>query len=155
MEEVLQCRTARDKRQKELLTRGGQCLVSFSMNIPGDMKQFPLAKSAFEVGMEELQNMAALGDVADAKLRALVGGNMGDVLPIVEHTAAFGLYEPHNGLNQSAFAGSVGTDDRDKFAGADADVDSVENLHHERSGCRLPEAFRADPPIKYWARWCR
>jgi len=92
MEEVLQCRTARDKRQKELLTRGGQCLVSFSMNIPGDMKQFPLAKSAFEVGMEELQNMLPPGCILDSFLSHACTGSEGMLLlncpsEKVKHTA--------------------------------------------------------------------
>ena len=55
LEEILDARSLRADRQKELLKAGGSCLISFSMNIPGAIKQFPLAEAAFETGLSEIR----------------------------------------------------------------------------------------------------
>lgn len=47
LEEVLKNRNARAERQRGMLASGCVSLVSISMNIPGDIKQFPLAHDAF------------------------------------------------------------------------------------------------------------
>lgn len=54
-EEVLQSRTDRRQRQREFLKLGHPCLISFTMNIPGAVKQFSLAHAAFQVGLELLR----------------------------------------------------------------------------------------------------
>lgn len=48
---ILESRTCRARRQQELLRRGFPCLVSFSLNIPGPIKQFPLARRTFQEGL--------------------------------------------------------------------------------------------------------
>lgn len=54
-EEILQARNARAQRQQELLCQGYPCLVSFTLNIPGAVKQFSLAKRAFREGVYALK----------------------------------------------------------------------------------------------------
>lgn len=54
MEAVLQCRSDRTCRQQELLKRGFPCLISFTLNIPGPVKQFSMARMAFQEGLNEL-----------------------------------------------------------------------------------------------------
>ena len=54
-EEILQARTARAQHQQELLRQGYPCLVSFTLNIPGSVKQFSLAKRAFQEGVHALE----------------------------------------------------------------------------------------------------
>ena len=55
LEQVLGSRTRRMERQRTLLSSGIPCLVSFTLNIPGDIKQFPLAREAFLEGLELLR----------------------------------------------------------------------------------------------------
>lgn len=55
LQDILQRREARAQRQKELIGRKGQCLVSFSMNIPGERKSFPMARRGFEAGLSALR----------------------------------------------------------------------------------------------------
>ena len=54
LEQVLHSRTRRATRQQALLQEGAPCLVSFTLNIPGGIKQFPLARAAFQEGLERL-----------------------------------------------------------------------------------------------------
>ena len=54
LEDVLQCRSDRARRQRELLTQGFPCLISFTLNIPGPVKQFSMARMAFQEGLNEL-----------------------------------------------------------------------------------------------------
>ena len=49
-QQILLRREARVQTQQELLHHG-RCLVSFSMNIPGQRKQFPLEQKSFEEGL--------------------------------------------------------------------------------------------------------
>ena len=56
--EILDRRERRAAQQQALLSRGGT-LVSFSMNIPGAKKQFPLERRGFEEGLEALENRFA------------------------------------------------------------------------------------------------
>lgn len=54
--EILDARSARADRQKELLSRPGACsLISFSMNIAGEIKRFPLALRAFDEGLAKIR----------------------------------------------------------------------------------------------------
>ncbi len=52
---ILESRTRRAERQASMLRKGCPCLLSFTLNLPGARKQFPLAKAAFYAGMEELR----------------------------------------------------------------------------------------------------
>ena len=54
-EQILDSRTSRAERQHRLLAEGAPCLVSFTLNIPGSIKQFPLARAAFEEGLGMLK----------------------------------------------------------------------------------------------------
>lgn len=56
LEQVLDSRTRRVERQRALLAEGVSCLVSFTLNIPGPVKQFPLARAAFSEGLALLQD---------------------------------------------------------------------------------------------------
>lgn len=64
LSEVLDARNRRAKRQKELLCLpGAQSLISFSMNMPGEIKRFPLLLSAFEEGLREIRERIPLSDI--------------------------------------------------------------------------------------------
>ena len=54
LEQMLERRSKRAEEQQALLQEGGKALVSFCLNIPGDVKQFPLAKEAYLEGREAL-----------------------------------------------------------------------------------------------------
>ena len=56
LDEILLHRERRWQEQQDLLSRG-QCLVSFTMNIPGAKKQFPLELAGFETGLRELRTV--------------------------------------------------------------------------------------------------
>ena len=64
--EILSAREARAARQAELLREHGLPLVSFSLNIPGPVKDSPLIRRSFHAGVDELE--AAL---ASAKFPAI------------------------------------------------------------------------------------
>ena len=51
--EILDRREQRSQQQMALLQQG-PCVVSFSMNIPGALKSFPLATAGFEEGLTQL-----------------------------------------------------------------------------------------------------
>lgn len=55
--EILDARSRRAGKQKILLnTPGARCLISFSLNIPGEIKVvFPMAIRAFEKGFREIR----------------------------------------------------------------------------------------------------
>ena len=54
--EILDARSRRAGKQKILLnTPGARCLISFSLNIPGEIKCFPMAIRAFEKGLREIR----------------------------------------------------------------------------------------------------
>ena len=55
LEQILQAREDRAARQKLLLGRFGEPLISFTMNIPGPVKDNPLIRFAFRAGLAELQ----------------------------------------------------------------------------------------------------
>lgn len=51
LEQVLEARSHRAERQQAALAEGATCLISFTLNIPGNIKQFPLARAAFSEGL--------------------------------------------------------------------------------------------------------
>ena len=62
--EILDARSRRAERQKALLaTPGARCLISFSLNIPGEIKCFPLAVRAFEEGLREIRAAVSSRDL--------------------------------------------------------------------------------------------
>ena len=52
--EILDRREQRAQQQMALLQQG-PCVVSFSMNIPGALKAFPLAAAGFEEGLSQIR----------------------------------------------------------------------------------------------------
>ncbi len=63
--QILDSRENRAQRQKELIKRYGVAVVSFTMNIPGEIKSSPSIKSVFADGLEAvtaalLQNHAEI-----------------------------------------------------------------------------------------------
>jgi len=59
LQEVLEARERRVARQRELLARYGEPLISFTMNIAGPVKDSPLIRRAFAVGCRELRRSLA------------------------------------------------------------------------------------------------
>ncbi|WP_312645401.1 citrate lyase holo-[acyl-carrier protein] synthase [Hydrogenoanaerobacterium sp.] len=51
LEHMLDARERRAVIQQQLLKQFGQTLISFTLNIPGEYKAFPIAKQAFEEGL--------------------------------------------------------------------------------------------------------
>jgi holo-ACP synthase CitX len=56
LEEVLAARDRRRDRQRDLIQRHALPLVSFTLNIPGEYKAYPLAEQAFRVGTQAMRN---------------------------------------------------------------------------------------------------
>lgn len=54
-ETILQSRSDRAGRQREALKLNCESLISFTLNIPGPVKQFSLAQAAFEEGLTGLR----------------------------------------------------------------------------------------------------
>ena len=54
--EILLCREERLVRQREWIGEGFSSLIYFTLNIPGDIKQFPLAHKVFQEGLSVLHN---------------------------------------------------------------------------------------------------
>lgn len=59
-DQVLQRREERMYRQRQYLLDGYSCVVSFSLNIPGSQKSFPLAARCFEDGCAAIRNTLSL-----------------------------------------------------------------------------------------------
>lgn len=57
MAEILDARERRSQIQQELLAKGGEALVSFTLNIPGPVKTFPLARWSFLVGESLIEDI--------------------------------------------------------------------------------------------------
>lgn len=55
MGQILIRREERSRQQRELLTRC-PCVISFTMNIPGAQKMFPLAGAGFREGLEQISS---------------------------------------------------------------------------------------------------
>lgn len=56
-EEILNSRTRRVRRQREMCAKGCGSLISMTLNIPGPVKQFSLAEAAAEICLAELQQL--------------------------------------------------------------------------------------------------
>ncbi|MGI6076305.1 MAG: triphosphoribosyl-dephospho-CoA synthase CitG [Pyramidobacter sp.] len=54
LQQVLAARERRVERQKAMLAGGADCLVSCTLNMPGEVKQFPLARAFFLSGLNRL-----------------------------------------------------------------------------------------------------
>ena len=54
LQQMLAARERRAERQKTMLAEGARCLVSCTLNMPGAVKQFPLARAFFVSGVERL-----------------------------------------------------------------------------------------------------
>ena len=77
LEEILDGRERRGEIQRELLTRKGASLVSFTLNIPGPVKVFPFAIWLFETG--------------DRLIRQMVKEEQGEILQSREKRENMGL----------------------------------------------------------------
>ena len=77
LEEILDGRERRGEIQRELLTRKGASLVSFTLNIPGPVKVFPFAIWLFETG--------------DRLIRQMVKAEQGEILQSRENRGNTGL----------------------------------------------------------------
>ncbi|NMA93400.1 MAG: citrate lyase holo-[acyl-carrier protein] synthase [Clostridiales bacterium] len=51
---LLRSRDERVQRQRALFDTGAPCVISFTLNIPGEIKMFPLAQDAFRAGLAAL-----------------------------------------------------------------------------------------------------
>lgn len=80
MEQILLSRSERTKQQRIFLAQGGMSLLSFTMNIPGNIKQFPAAKNAFEIGFKTLQERLPLGSILTRFQRHFLTGSEGLLL---------------------------------------------------------------------------
>lgn len=57
LKQVLDSRSAYAERQQHLLSEGAQCLISFGLNIPGNIKCFPLAFRSFYEGLSVVHRL--------------------------------------------------------------------------------------------------
>ena len=64
LQEMLEAREARVRRQEELLGRFGKPMVSFSMNIAGPVKESPLIAQGFAIGLRRLEQMLPVEGIA-------------------------------------------------------------------------------------------
>lgn len=74
--EMGRAREERVIRQQEMLAAGGSALICFSLNIPGAIKVFPLAESAFSIGNELLVKACEAAEIRILKqqiIRAKTG----------------------------------------------------------------------------------
>ena len=72
--QMLIAREVRVRRQKELLEHYGKTLVSFSMNIPGPVKDAPLIRRGFREGCRELDGILPPGAVVYREIYPAVTG---------------------------------------------------------------------------------
>lgn len=63
VEEMGRAREERVIRQQEMLAAGGSALICFTLNIPGAVKVFPLAESAFSIGNELLVKACKVSEI--------------------------------------------------------------------------------------------
>ena len=64
LQEMLEAREARVRRQEELLGRFGKPMASFSMNIAGPVKESPLIAQGFAIGLRRLEQMLPVEGIA-------------------------------------------------------------------------------------------
>lgn len=70
LEDILERRERRAEEQRALLARGGESLVSFTMNIPGARKRFPLAAMGFQEGCGQLRRIFREGEILEERRRS-------------------------------------------------------------------------------------
>ena len=75
-EEILASRCNRVEKQTKLLRKNCACVVSFTMNIPGSVKQSPAIKKAFDAGMDSLHHAFA-GHILEEHTDYLIAGSEG------------------------------------------------------------------------------
>ncbi len=61
LQDILSAREARAARQDSLRKEYGSPLITFSMNIPGPIKDSPLIRRGFSAGLHELRGALAAG----------------------------------------------------------------------------------------------
>ena len=64
LQEVLDARDRRAEAQRQLLARHGLPLLSFTMNIPGPVKDSPLIRRGFEEGLRRLDGTLSAAGIA-------------------------------------------------------------------------------------------
>ena len=65
--QMLAARERRAARQRDMLRGGGKSLISYTLNMPGEIKQFPLAQSFFRHGLARLERHLARRGVSVVK----------------------------------------------------------------------------------------
>ena len=71
MHEVLRAREARAQAQRELIAAHGCCVVSFSLNIPGPVKRFALARAFYQSALGDIEAALAAMGAAVAEKREI------------------------------------------------------------------------------------
>src|SRR5581483_6543012 len=74
------------------------------------------------------EDLAAFGDMADARLAHAMARPAGDVLAVEYHAPARRPLDAMDGADQRALAGAVGADDGDDLARVDAERDAGQRL---------------------------
>ncbi len=64
---MLDARERRVERQTRMLETGAKCLVSFTLNMPGEVKRFPLAEKFFLRGLARLRRSLARAGIEPKK----------------------------------------------------------------------------------------
>ena len=82
------------------------------------------------------EDLAALGDLADARLDDTVGREAADVLALQQDLAGAGAMDAGEDMQQGGLAGAIGADDGHQFAGLDLEI-------HARAGPRPGRNGRA------------
>lgn len=104
--QVLAARERRAARQREMLRGGGKSLISYTLNMPGEVKQFPLAQAFFLHGLARLERHLARNGISVIKKECcfeatgseamlLTGGAPADVKRL---TAALEISSPSSRL---------------------------------------------------------
>ena len=79
LEEMLEAREARARRQQELLREYGCPLISFTMNIAGPEKTGPLIRRGFRLGLRLLDGQLARVGYRESHF------HLPGILPVVDH----------------------------------------------------------------------
>ena len=75
------------------------------------------------------KDLPPLGHVDDAELHQPMSGEFVDPLSLKENLALCAWHEGRDGTQCRALSGAVCSDEHDRFASVDADVDPVQRLH--------------------------
>lgn len=110
-------------------------LVSDGVTVALEVRAHEEVFAHAEVG----EDHAALGHVAQAEFDDFVRGKIGDGLAVEDDGAGAGADEAGEGAEGGAFAGSVGADEGDDFAGCDAQGDAVEGADGAVVDVEIPD----------------